>query len=228
MKILVVEDDPILNKNIQIALEAEQYVVDVAFDGMLAERYLKKNNYDIVLLDINLPQKNGYEIAKNIRKNNTQTIIVMLTAFSDLDDKLLGFEAGADDYLTKPFFIKELLARLKTLQKRVTTQQSYSTKNNTITVADLEIDLDKKTVIRGQQTIVLTPREFQILKLLCTQAGAVVSKQELLQEVWGNSFDTQTNTIEVYINFLRNKIDKPFGSNYIKTKIGFGYYLDVE
>lgn len=227
MKILVVEDDPILNKNIQAALEAEQYIVDVAFDGMLAERYLKKNNYDIVLLDINLPQKNGYEIAQNIRKNNAQTIIVMLTAFSDLEDKLLGFDAGADDYLTKPFFIKELLARLKSLQKRIHTHQTSTTHGNTISVADIKIDLDKKTVFRGVQEITLTPREFQILKLLCIQAGNIVSKQELLQEVWGNSFDTQTNTLEVYINFLRNKIDKPFGSNYIKTKIGFGYYLDI-
>ncbi|MEO7988691.1 MAG: response regulator transcription factor [Chryseolinea sp.] len=224
-KILLVEDDPSLSQNINEALVAEQFEVVSALEGLLAEKFLRKNDYACVILDINLPNKNGYELCKDFRKYNTITPVLILTAFDEIEDKVHGYECGADDYLTKPFYMKELVLRIKALMKRehvsINEQQ-----NSSIVSGDIVIYPVTKKVIRQNTEIVLTPREYQILLRLVSAKGELVQKKELIKEIWGASFDVNTNTIEVYINFLRKKIDKPFGKDSIKTKIGFGYYFD--
>lgn len=225
MRILVIEDESTLNKNISDALLAENYAVESVFDGFLAERFLKKEAFDCVVMDINLPKKNGYELCKEFREYNTHTPILMLTAFDELEDKIKGFDSGADDYLTKPFFMKELILRINSLIKR--SQNSENHPQEIIKVSDITINTSQKKVTRQNQEILLTPREYQILVKLCKNQGEIISKNELIKEIWGTSLNVNTNTIEVYVNFLRNKIDKPFGKNSIKTKIGYGYYLDI-
>lgn len=227
MRILVIEDETTLNKNICEALEAENFVVESTFDGFLAERFLKRESFDCVVMDINLPKKNGYDLCKEFREYNTQTPVLMLTAFDELEDKIKGFDSGADDYLTKPFFMKELIMRINSLLKRSQSKSENNT-NDTIIASDILINTAQKKVKRQNQEIQLTPREYQILVKLCKHKGEIISKNELIKEIWGTSLNVNTNTIEVYVNFLRNKIDKPFGKNSIKTKIGYGYYLETE
>lgn len=227
MRILVVEDEATLNKNISDALISENFRVESAFDGLLAERFLKKESFDCVIMDINLPIKNGYDLCKEFRKYNTQTPVLMLTAFDELDDKIKGFDSGADDYLTKPFFMKELVLRVNSLIKRSRNQKSNPT-GEIIQVGDITINLNNKRVTLQNKEISLTPREYQILIKLSENIGEIISKKELVKEIWGTSIDINTNTIEVYINFLRNKIDKPFNRNFIRTKVGYGYYLKIE
>lgn len=226
MNILVVEDDPQISSNIHDALVAESFAVEVAYDGLMAEKFLKKNNYDCVVLDINIPHRNGYEVCKTFRQYNTATPVIFLTAFDELEDKVEGYNSGADDYLTKPFFVKELLLRIKSLVNRSGTNGAASTKE-VLVLEDVVVNQRSKTVKRAEQEIVLTPREYQILLKLILAKGELVSKQELIKEIWGSAFDANTNTIEVYINFLRNKFDKPFSRQLIKTKVGYGYFLDV-
>ncbi|MBS4040678.1 MAG: response regulator transcription factor [Flavobacteriales bacterium] len=226
MKVLIIEDDHTLNKNISEALKAESYDVTTLFDGSLAERTTKREQFDCIILDINLPGKNGFELCKDFRKTNIATPIIMLTAFSELEDKIQGFDCGADDYLTKPFFMRELLIRVNTLIKRKG-QNLYSTEP-VFTFDDITLNDSTKKVFRDNNEIVLTPREFQILLKLIQRPGEIVSKADLVKQIWGTSFDANTNTIEVYINFLRNKLDKPFNKSSIKTKVGFGYYLDAK
>lgn len=228
MKVLIIEDDPTLNKNIYDALLAENIKAESVFDGLLAEKILKKSTFDCIIMDVNLPGKTGFDLCKNFRAFNTQTPILMLTAFSELEDKIKGFDCGADDYLTKPFFMRELLLRVNSLVKRNKNNKDNTTKNNSILVSDISIFPAQKKVIRQGKEISLTPREYQILLMLCENKGEVISKKELMKEIWGTSFDTNTNTLEVYISFLRNKVDKPFGKNSIKTKVGYGYYIDTE
>lgn len=223
MTILVVEDDTVLNQNIREALTAEGFTVDQAYDGLIAEKLLKKNSYECVVLDVNLPDKNGYELCKAFRSYNTNTPVLFLTAFDELEDKVHGYDSGADDYLTKPFFQKELLLRIQSLIKR---NSNTSPVSDTITWQDIVIHQRAKTVFRNNIEIKLTPREYQILLTLALAKGEVVSKKELIKEIWGSAFDANTNNIEVFINFLRNKVDKPFEKHLIKTKVGYGYYLD--
>lgn len=227
MRILVIEDESTLNKNISEALSSESFVVESVFDGFLAERFLKKESFDCVVMDINLPKKNGYDLCKEFRTYNTNTPILMLTAFDELEDKIKGFDSGADDYLTKPFFMKELILRINSLIKR-SKKESNTNFKEVFNVLDLTINTAQKKVTRQNQEILLTPREYQILIKLCKNPGEIISKNELIKEIWGTSMDVNTNTVEVYLNFLRNKIDKPFGKNSIKTKIGYGYYLSDE
>lgn len=225
MNILLIEDDQILNQNIGEALKAESMNVTSLYDGLLAERILKREAFDCVIMDINLPGKNGFNLCKDFRQYNANTPVMVLSAFSELDDKVQGYNCGADDYLTKPFFMRELLLRVNSLIKR---SNASGNTNTTITADDIIIDTKTKNVTRQEQVITLTPREYQILVKLSENKGEIVSKNDLITEIWGKTFDANTNTIEVYINFLRNKIDKPFGKNSIKTKVGYGYYLDAE
>jgi DNA-binding response OmpR family regulator len=226
MKVLIIEDDHTLNKNISEALKAESYDVTTLFDGSLAERTTKREQFDCIILDINLPGKNGFELCKDFRNRNIATPVIMLTAFSELEDKVQGFDCGADDYLTKPFFMRELLLRVNALIKRK--GQNTNSNESVFTFDDITLNDATKTVFRQGNEISLTPREYQILFKLIQQPGEIVSKADLVKEIWGTSFDANTNTIEVYINFLRNKLDKPFNKSSIKTKVGFGYYLDVK
>ena len=226
MKVLLVEDDTTLNQNIKEYLLQEQFEIEVVFDGQIAAKVMKKTTFDCIILDINLPFKNGYELCKEFRIYNKSTPVLMLTAFDELEDKVNGFDCGADDYLTKPFYMKELAMRIRSLIKRNNNVAGLETSEN-ITVEDIVINQKTKTVKRNDIEIILTPREYQILLKLALAKGELVDKQELVKEIWGGSFDANTNTIEVYINFLRKKIDKPFEKQLIKTKIGYGYYLNL-
>lgn len=226
MKILIIEDDPTLNKNISEALMAEDMVAESVFDGRLAERILRRTTFDCIIMDINLPGISGFDLCKDFRTYNTKTPVLMLTAFSELEDKVKGFDCGADDYLTKPFFMRELILRIQSLIKRSRHNPSSSQDADIIVAGDLLINHAQKSVFRQETEIALTPREYQVLLKLCQNKGEVISKNKLMEEIWGTSFDTNTNTVEVYINFLRNKVDKPFGKNSIKTKVGYGYYFD--
>ena len=223
MNMLIIEDDHTLNQNISEALQAEAMNVTSLYDGLLAERTLKRNIFDCVIMDINLPGKNGFDLCKDFRQYNTKTPVIMLTAFAELDDKVQGFNCGADDYLTKPFYMRELLLRIHSLIKR---SNNTTTQNTIITVDDIVIDTKTKSVTRQGQSISLTPREYQILMKLIENKGELVSKKDLIKEIWGNILEANTNTIEVYINFLRNKIEKPFEKQNIKTKVGYGYYFE--
>ena len=228
MNILVIEDDTTLNKNINEALRAENLNAESVFDGLLAERMLKKDNFDCIIMDVNLPGKTGFDLCKDYRNFNTTTPVLMLTAFSELDDKVKGFDCGANDYLTKPFFMRELILRVKALINRNKNQNSNRQEGTKIIAGDIIINQAIKKVSRQENEISLTPREYQILLKLTENKGEIVSKKDLIKEIWGSSVGANTNTIEVYINFLRTKLDKPFGKNSIKTKVGYGYYLDIE
>jgi two-component system copper resistance phosphate regulon response regulator CusR len=222
LRILLAEDEPKLGQVVQEELARQGYQVDVAYDGLIAEKLFKQHNYALVVLDVNLPYKNGLALCKEFRDINKNVPIVMLTALGELQDKMDAFNFGADDYITKPFHFDELLARIKVFIKRSESGTDVAEK---IVVGDLEIDMENKTVTREGKVINLTAKEFALLVLLSRNKGKVISKQEILAKVWDLSFDTGTNTIEVYISFLRNKLDKPFGSKLIHTKPGFGYYV---
>src|SRR5215210_5068371 len=221
-RILLAEDEPKLSQVIQDELTRLGYQTDVAYDGQIAEKLYKQHTYSLVLLDINLPYKNGLALCKDFREINGKIPIIMLTALGELQDKIDAFNLGADDYIVKPFHFDELFARIKVFLKRAETATEV---NDKIIVADLEIDMNKKTVTRAGKNINLTAKEFALLVLLCRNTGKVISKTVILEKVWELSFDTGTNTIEVYISFLRNKIDKPFETKLIHTKPGFGYYV---
>lgn len=225
-KILIVEDDPELNRNLKDALTAENMQVETVYDGLLAERILEKQHFDCILLDVNLPGKNGFDLAQDFRMHNTSTPILMISAFSELEDKVQGYEMGADDYITKPFYMRELILKINSLIKRSQNVSVENTQNTIIIAGDLQLNTRLKEVSRQGIDIILTPREYQILEKLLESKGEIVSKQTLVQQIWGKSFDANTNTIEVYINFLRKKIDRPFGKESIKTKIGYGYYFE--
>jgi len=228
MNVLLIEDDHTLSQNIKDALKSESLNVQVVYDGLLAERLLKKESFDCIIMDINLPGKTGFDLCKEFRRHDTNTPVIMLTAFAELDDKVQGFDCGADDYLTKPFYMRELILRVNSLIKRNKVRSSGGAHSSIRVAGDIRINEAKKTVHRRGKEISLTPREYQILLILVEKKGEIVSKADLIAEIWGHSFDANTNTVEVYVNFLRNKLDKPFGTNTIKTKVGYGYYLDAD
>lgn len=220
-RILLAEDEGKLATAIKEELTRVGYDVDVAKDGLAAEKLFQENNYSLALLDINMPGKSGVELCREFRKSSARLPIVMLTAMGEIHDKVEAFDVGADDYLVKPFHFDELFARLKVLFKRTDVPASQEK----LVYEDLEIDFKQKSVTRSGISINLTSKEFTLLTLLLRTPERVISKQEILEKVWDLSFDTGTNTIEVYISFLRNKIDKPFDKKLIHTKPGFGYYI---
>ncbi len=220
-RILLAEDESKLANIIQEELTRGGYRLDVASDGIKASKLFTEHDYSLVLLDINLPGKNGLVLCKEFRKANKKIPIVMLTAIGEIHDKVAAFEIGADDYLVKPFHFDELFARIKVLLKRA----DLGDVADKIVYGDLEIDFRNKSVLRQGILIGLTAKEFTLLTLLAKNPERVISKQEILEKVWDLSFDTGTNTIEVYISFLRNKIDKPFTTKLIHTKPGFGYFI---
>lgn len=227
MKILLAEDDLTMSQNIRSELVEIGYDVEVAYDGLMAEKFLKKYSFDCLILDINLPHRNGYEICRFFRTFNDTTPVLFLTAFDELEDKVQGYDSGADDYLTKPFYMKELILRLQSLVKR-SRKDAVTDGNEQLVFDDIVIYPKTKTVRKREKELVLTPREYQLLMRLVAAKGELVLKSDLIREIWGNKVDVNTNTIEVYINFLRNKVDKPFDTSYIKTKVGYGYYLSAE
>jgi len=221
MRVLLVEDEPKVAAFIKKGLEEQAYEVDQAYDGFFGKKLALQNDYDIIILDVILPQKNGTEVCQEIRKFKPGVAILMLTALGSTEDKILGLDSGADDYLVKPFVFQELMARIRALTRR--TYESPA--NEIITIADLELNLSKKTVTRSGTPINLTAREFALLHYLMRNKERVVSRVDIIEQVWETSFDTGSNVIDVYINFLRKKIDKDFNPKLIHTLVGMGYVL---
>jgi two-component system, OmpR family, copper resistance phosphate regulon response regulator CusR len=225
MRILVIEDEQKVSSFIKSGLEQQQYEVEVAYDGYTGERLALNKDYDLILLDVIIPGINGVELCKKIKHLKQGTPILMLTALGTTDDKLSGFEAGADDYLVKPFEFRELLARIKVLTKR---NISNTELVNMLKVADLQLDLIRKIAIRGGKEIELTAKEFMLLEYLMRNKGRVLSKPNIAEKVWDVTFDTGTNVVEVYMNIIRKKIDKDFPNKLIHTRIGMGYVMKEE
>ena len=222
LSILLVEDEKKIADVLKKGLSEQQFHVEVAYDGLIGKKLFEAYPFHLIILDLNLPGMNGYELCKFIRNRNEKIPIIMLTALDTTDDKIEGFEAGADDYIVKPFDFKELLVRMKALLKRIYQQVQTS---NALRVADLVMNLDSKEVTRSGRTINLTAKEFQLLEYLIRNRNRVVSRMDIALNVWDIDFDTKTNVIDVYVNFLRRKIDKDFSPKLIHTQVGMGYIL---
>jgi DNA-binding response OmpR family regulator len=220
MRVLVVEDEPRLARGLRTGLEAEGLAVDVAGDGGEGLWYAQENSYDIILLDIMLPVMNGYQVCQQLREEGDWTPILMLTAKDGDWDQIEGLDSGADDYVLKPFSFDVLLARLRSLVRRGATERPVS-----LTVGDLVLDPARRTVTRAETAIDLTAREFSLLQFLMRHPGDLVTKQQIMQNVWDFDFDGDSNVVEVYIGRLRRKVDKPFGREDIETLRGSGYRL---
>ncbi len=221
-KILIIEDEKKVASFLSQGLEEEGFETDIAYDGLIGKKKATSQKYDFIILDLNIPHINGFEVCKEVRKQNTSTPILMLTALGTTKDKLDGFDAGADDYLLKPFEFKELLARIKVFLKRT---NHLIPQNSVLKIADLEMNPETKMVMRSGRNINLTSKEYQLLEFLLKNKNKIVSRVEIAEKVWNINFDTGTNIIDVYINFLRNKIDKEFPNKLIHTKIGMGFIL---
>ncbi len=224
-QILLLEDDPVLSKETSIYLRQKGFECTCVFDGETFFRELRTAHFDIFLLDINVSKLNGLDVCRRVRETDKSTPILMLTAYGDIQDKTDAFGCGADDYLTKPFHLDELLLRVNALLRRSSQRQQV---DDLIVVEDLYINLTEQTVKRGDEAIERTPREFQLLVFFAQAKGRTLSKQTIADQVWDIQFETNTNTIEVYINFLRKKIDKKFDIKLIHTRPGYGYYLKKE
>lgn len=222
MKILLLEDDFTLSKEISAFFTSKEFECFPYYDGSLLLKKYFPYEYDLVILDINVPGINGIDVCKRIREVDKKTPIIMLTAFSEIEDKLASFNNGADDYLVKPFHFEELYARISSLLRRKEIPQQSEKK---ILIQDLEILEDDMKVYRSGEEIKLTPKEFKLILILAQAKGKVLSKQFIADKLWDYHIETNQNTIEVYINFLRKKIDKDHEIKLIRTKIGYGYYL---
>lgn len=223
IQVLVVEDEKKIADSISKGLRELSYEVETAYDGHIGLRLFESRPFHIVITDINLPGINGYELCKTIRARNRHIPIIMLTALSATDDKVEGFDAGADDYMVKPFEFKELVARIRALLKRTLNQQLPA--GNILRVADLELNLDSKEVNRNGEAISLTAKEFQLLEYFMRNRNRVLSRADIAEKVWELDFDTKTNIIDVYVNFLRKKIDRDFDEKLIHTYVGMGYIM---
>ncbi len=222
-KILLLEDDPKIANEIKLFFEKKEIECDLAYDGQVFLKQRKLVNYDLFILDINVPFINGLEICRMIRETDKTTPVLMLTAYGDVSDKVEAFTYGADDYLVKPFHFDELYVRINALLRR--SERPQDDQLDILTVEDLKVDCSQMRVTRNDKIIELTPKEYKLLELLVRAKGRPISKQLISEQVWDLNFDTGTNTIEVYINFLRNKIDKGHDVKLIHTRPGFGYYI---
>jgi two-component system, OmpR family, copper resistance phosphate regulon response regulator CusR len=220
MRMLLVEDEKKLCDLIEKALEAERYAVDVAADGQAGWALAEAYDYDLIILDLMLPGLSGTEVLRRVRRKNQQVPILILTARDATEEKVQHFEAGADDYLTKPFAFAELLIRVKALLRRGPVSRS-----SVLRVADLEIDRLTQHVRRAGKTIELTPKEYGLLEYLATSPGRVFSRTMIIEHVWDQSFEGLTNIVDVYVRHLRSKLDDPFPTKLIKTVRGVGYGL---
>ncbi|HNM24193.1 MAG TPA: response regulator transcription factor [Saprospiraceae bacterium] len=223
--ILFIEDEPKVATSLQKGLEENGFEVDLAPDGAVGRHMATQKAYDLILLDINLPFVNGYEVCRSIRATNTEVPVIMLTARGSMDEKISGFDAGADDYLVKPVDFRELLARIRVFLKRRSAGGGDLNESNVLRIADLELNSSTQTVSRQGMPVNLTAKEFALLEFLIRCNGRVVTRAEITEKVWDVNFDTGTNVVDVYINFLRKKIDRNFEPKLIHTKQGVGYFL---
>lgn len=223
-KILLVEDEVKLARFIELELQYEGYEVTVCHNGREGMEKAQENTYDMILLDLMLPGLNGIEICRRIRKISDVPII-MLTAKDEVMDKVAGLDSGADDYMTKPFAIEELLARMRAAFRHHGTP---NTKKPVLSVQDLTIDVEKRQVKVGEDVIELTKKEYELLLFLVQNKDIVLSREQILNQVWGYSYIGETNVVDVYIRYLRTKIDEVYGKKYIHTIRGVGYYVKDE
>lgn len=220
--ILIIEDEQRLASILKKQFEREGFISAIVHDGYIAKQMTERTRYDLILLDINIPLINGYDLCKEIRKSNQEIPIIMLTALGAPDNKIIGFESGADDYVVKPYDFRELLARVLVFLRRSDKIPS----DEKLQVADLVINVNTKTVFRGEKQIELTAKEYSLLNTFVSNKGRLLSREQIIEKVWGIDFDPGTNVIDVYVNYLRKKIDKDFETKLIHTKFGFGYYCD--
>ena len=223
MKILVVEDEKDLNRIIKKELEAEGYLVDVCYDGDSAYDYLTMEEYDGVVLDVMLPKINGFELLKKARSHGVQTPVLFLSARGRIDDIVEGLDIGADDYMVKPFAFQELSARVRAM-----TRKKAGVRENIYRCADLSVDCNEHAVRRGDALINLSPKEFSVLLYLIRNQNIVVSRDEIEANIWDMEHDSYSNVIDVYIRYLRKKIDDPYDVKLIHTIRGVGYVLRLE
>lgn len=225
MRILIAEDEKDLNTLLKKRLENQKYSVDACFDGEEAIDYLAVTEYDAVILDIMMPKKNGLQVLKYIRGQKRHTPVLLLTAKDSIEDRVTGLDAGADDYLVKPFAFDELLARIRVMLRK---NSSAEAKTNIVTAADLTVDLNTQRVFRGDKEISLSSREFSILRYLCMNKGIVLSREKIEEHIWNYDYAGGSNVVDVYIRYLRKKIDEGFTPKLIHTVRGAGYVLREE
>ncbi|OGX85095.1 winged helix-turn-helix domain-containing protein [Hymenobacter glacialis] len=224
MNILLVEDDPRLSALIRRGLEEEQMTVTVAYDGRYGQQLALSQAYDLIILDVILPYQSGLEVLAALRAQDAQVPVLLLTALGTTTDKLLGFGGGADDYLVKPFDFAELVARVRALTRRGSPQA----KGTRLAFADLTLDVETRGVTRAGQSIRLTTREFALLEMLLRHPGRVLTRSEIAERAWEEAFEAGSNVIDVYVNYLRKKIDHGFPTKLIHTVVGAGYVLRQE
>ena len=223
MKALIVEDEPKVSAFIKEGLEENKFEVDIAFDGMIGKILALRNQYDIIILDVVMPGMNGFELCMQIKKEKPDAPVIMLTALGSTDDVLTGFNAGADEYLKKPFEFRELLARIFSVVKRKAIVNNLA---QSIKSAELTLDQKEKTVYRENKKMTLTAKEYALIEYLMKNKGKVLSRADIASNVWGINFDSETNVVDVYINFLRKKIDNGYKKQLIQTRVGLGYIFN--
>ena len=221
MKILLIDDEIKIIQSLKQGLEENGMEVELAFDGETGKNLAEKNTFNVIVSDVIMPKLNGYELVKELRAHGNETPVLLLSALDAIDEKVVGLESGADDYLSKPFAFQELLARIKALDRR----KGAKSTNNTLKYADIELNLDTRSFYRGGQKIDLTPKEYSLIEYFLRNSERVISKAELAEKIWEIDFVTNTNVIEVYVNYLRNKMDKNFENKLIHTQFGIGYML---
>lgn len=225
-KILIIEDETKLSRVLELELEYEGYKTEVAANGTDALRLLEEKEWDLVLLDIMIPELSGLEVLRRARRFDEVTPIILLTARDEIHDKVSGLDLGANDYITKPFQIEELLARIRVHLRNPKVKRE---KQNDLSVGDLEVSLDSREVRRQGQQLELTPREFDLLVYLLQNKNIVLTRDQLIEQVWGFDYYGDTNVVDVYIRYVRQKVDKDFDTAYIQTVRGVGYTIkDLE
>ena len=226
MKLLLVEDDAKLVRALERGLGREGFAIDIARDGHEALRQAGAGEYDAIVLDVMLPGPDGFAVCETLRTQGSRTPVLMLTARADVRDRIRGLNGGADDYLVKPFDFGELVARLRALTRRSPAAPEPAERPAVTRVGDLEIDAERSVVTRSGTSVELSARELAVLQCLARHPGRVVSRAELLEEVWGGDFDRSPNLVDVYVGYLRKKLERPFGRPLIRTVRGTGFLLE--
>jgi len=227
MKVLIIEDNARVSALLKRGLESQGYQIYISEDAEDALVMIKRISFDVIITDIMLPRMNGIELSKIVKQNHPDLPIIMLTALGTIDEKIEGFDAGADDYMVKPFEIRELYARIKAVLLRKSSSPEKSEQSHILAYHNLSINKNTNRVFRNDKEINLTPKEFRLLVFLMSNAERVLSREEIAENVWGNHFDTGTNYIDVYIAYLRKKIDKDFEEKLIHTKPGMGFIFKL-